>query len=68
MLLEFGGNLEIGTVAPAAKLDILGITMGMKSATGPGSCDNIWMNITPSAPSINASVAETGLQFNVGST
>lgn len=59
-------RIGIGNNAPVVKLDIVGTTFGMKSATGSGSWDNIWFNVTPSIPSINASGAESGLQFNVG--
>ncbi|WP_326980967.1 hypothetical protein VUJ46_11670 [Chryseobacterium sp. MYb264] len=59
-------RVGIGTTTPLAKLDAVGTTFGMKMATGGGSWDNLWFNLTGSAPSINASGAETGLQFNVG--
>jgi hypothetical protein len=61
------GSVGLGTVAPTVKLDIVGTTFGMKNSTASGSWDNIWFNVTPSIPSINASGAEAGLQFNVGS-
>ncbi|SHM65342.1 tail fiber domain-containing protein [Chryseobacterium polytrichastri] len=60
------GNVGIGTPTPVAKVDIVGTTFGIKNAVGSGSWDNLWFNVTPSTPSINASGAESGLQFNVG--
>lgn len=65
--IDENGNVGIGTSAPSAKVDILGDTFGIKRAQGGGSWDNIWFDISnASAPSINASGAETGLQFRVG--
>lgn len=61
------GRVGIGSIAPAAKLDIVGTTFGIKNSEGSGSWDNLWFNVTSSIPSINASGAEAGLQFNVGS-
>lgn len=61
------GSMGIGTTAPAAKVDIVGTTFGLKNSSAAGSWDNIWFNVTPSIPSINVSGAESGLQFNVGS-
>ncbi|MGX5682997.1 hypothetical protein ACWKWW_00425 [Chryseobacterium cucumeris] len=61
------GDVGVGTANPVAKVDIVGDTFGVKRATGSGSWDNIWFDISnSSAPSINASGAETGLQFKVG--
>ncbi|QBA21010.1 hypothetical protein EU348_07320 [Chryseobacterium indologenes] len=61
------GDVGVGTANPVAKVDIVGDTFGVKRATGSGSWDNIWFDISnASAPSINASGAETGLQFKVG--
>ncbi|KPH14037.1 hypothetical protein [Chryseobacterium sp. ERMR1:04] len=61
------GSMGVGTTAPAAKVDIVGTTFGIKNSSASGSWDNLWFNVTPSIPSINASGAESGLQFNVGS-
>lgn len=67
MVITSTGNVGVGTVAPAAKVDIIGDTFGVRRAQGSGSWDNIWFDISnTSAPSINASGAETGLQFKVG--
>jgi len=60
-------RIGIGTVNPLAKLDIVGTTFGIKNSEGSGRWDNIWFNVGPRFPSINASGAEDGLQFNVGS-
>lgn len=60
------GSMGVGTTAPAAKIDIVGTTFGIKNSLASGSWDNLWFNVTPSIPSINASGAESGLQFNVG--
>lgn len=60
------GSMGVGTTAPAAKIDIVGTTFGIKNSSASGSWDNLWFNVTPSIPSINASGAESGLQFNVG--
>jgi len=60
-------RIGIGTTAPTVKLDMVGTTFGIKNSAGSGSWDNLWFNVTPSIPSINASGAESGLQFNVGS-
>lgn len=61
------GSMGVGTTAPAAKVDIVGTTFGIKNSSASGSWDNLWFNVTPNTPSINASGAESGLQFNVGS-
>jgi hypothetical protein len=60
-------RIGVGTVNPLAKLDIVGTTFGLKNSEGSGRWDNIWFNVGPRFPSINASGAEDGLQFNVGS-
>lgn len=63
------GNVGIGTITPAANVDIVGTTFGIKNAQAPssGSWDNLWFNVGGSISSLNASGAEQGLQFNVGS-
>ncbi|MCS3529288.1 hypothetical protein [Chryseobacterium sp. JUb7] len=61
------GRVGIGNTAPAAKLDIVGDYFGIKRSQGSGSWDNLWIDLSnTSAPAINASGAETGLQFKVG--
>lgn len=61
------GNVGVGTTDPKAKVDIVGSILGIKASTGSGSWDNIWFDVSnPFGPSINASGAETGLQFKVG--
>ena len=60
-------RVGIGAAAPTAKLDMVGTTFGIKNSETVGSWDNLWFNVGPSIPSINASGAESGLQFNVGS-
>ncbi|SDQ05872.1 hypothetical protein SAMN05421664_0224 [Chryseobacterium soldanellicola] len=67
MRIKGTGNVGIATSAPLAKLDIIGTTFGIRNSVTSGSWDNLWFNVTPSIPSINASGAESGLQFNVGS-
>ncbi|SEW02052.1 Chitin binding Peritrophin-A domain-containing protein [Chryseobacterium wanjuense] len=65
MRIHSDGNVGINTNAPKAKLDIIGSTFGLRNSVG--SWDNIWFDVNnTSAPSINASGAETGLQFKVG--
>ncbi|MGR3853780.1 beta strand repeat-containing protein [Chryseobacterium indologenes] len=69
MILSDLGNIGIGIAgdAPAAKVDIVGGKLGLRNALNSGSWDNIWFDVTNSyGPSINASGAETGLQFKVG--
>lgn len=63
------GKVGIGTITPAANVDIVGTTFGIKNAQAPssGSWDNLWFNVGGSISSLNASGAEQGLQFNVGS-
>ncbi len=59
-------RVGIGTTAPVAKIDAVGTTFGMRTA-GIGTWDNLWFDLAnTSAPAINASGAETGLQFKVG--
>ena len=60
-------RVGVGTTTPLAKFDIVGTTFGLKNSQNSGSWDNIWFNVGPRFPSINASGAEDGLQFNVGS-
>jgi len=60
-------RVGVGTTAPVAKLDVVGDYFGIKRSQGSGSWDNLWFDLTnTSAPAINASGAETGLQFKVG--
>ena len=62
-------RVGIGGSAPVAKLDIVGTNFGIKNAQAPtaGSWDNLWFNVGSSISSVNASGADSGLQFNVGS-
>ncbi|MEN4758961.1 hypothetical protein ABEG63_01355 [Chryseobacterium sp. C39-AII1] len=60
------GNVGLGVADPVAKMDIVGSAFGMRMGAVTGSWDNLWFNLTASIPSINASGAENGLQFNVG--
>ncbi|MEN4758960.1 tail fiber domain-containing protein [Chryseobacterium sp. C39-AII1] len=57
-------RVGIGTTTPVAKIDAVGSTFGMRMAAG--SWDNLWFDLTANGPSINASGAETGINFNVG--
>ncbi|WP_267402095.1 MULTISPECIES: tail fiber domain-containing protein [unclassified Chryseobacterium] len=57
-------RVGFGTTAPLAKTDAVGTTFGMRMAGG--NWDNLWFNLTANGPSINASGAETGMNFNVG--
>ncbi|MEN4761402.1 hypothetical protein ABEG63_13775 [Chryseobacterium sp. C39-AII1] len=67
-------NAQVGikTTAPKATLDVTSHNsgtspiFGMKVSDAVGSWDNIWFKLDHYTPSINASGAETGLQFNVG--
>lgn len=60
-------TIGIGTAAPVSKLDIIGDTFGVRRSQGVGSWDNLWIDLSnSSAPAINASGAEIGLQFKVG--
>ncbi|MDR6403289.1 MULTISPECIES: chitin binding peritrophin-A domain-containing protein [Chryseobacterium] len=67
MRIHSDGSVGINTTAPKAKLDIIGSTFGVRNSATSGSWDNIWFDLKNAyAPSINASGAETGLQFKVG--
>ncbi|MET3538752.1 chitin binding peritrophin-A domain-containing protein [Chryseobacterium limigenitum] len=59
-------RIGVGTTTPTATVDIVGTTFGIKNSAGSGSWDNLWFNVNSYVPSINASGAENGLQFNVG--
>ena len=59
------GKVGIGTSNPLADLDLLGDTLGIRSTAG--SWDNLWFYANDSTASINASGAEGGLNFRVGS-
>lgn len=67
MKIDENGNVGIGTSAPKAKFDLVGTTLGIRNAEASGSWDNLWFDVSNAyTPSINASGAETGLQFKVG--
>ncbi|SHK07793.1 beta strand repeat-containing protein [Chryseobacterium polytrichastri] len=61
-------RIGAGTAAPKAKVDIVGngAVLGIRNAENSGSWDNLWFKVDGSSPTINASGAEGGLQFNVG--
>ena len=67
MVLTNAGRVGIGDSAPVANLDVVGNILGIKNSTGSGSWDNLWFNVTAQGPTINASGAESGMQFRVGS-
>lgn len=58
------GNTGIGTNAPLAKLDVTGDTVGIRNSAG---WDNLWFTVDGSKATINASGAESGINFRVGS-
>jgi hypothetical protein len=60
-------QVGINTPDPKADLDIVGNTLGLKSSANSGSWDNIWLQVDSRKAAVNASGAEDGLQFNVGS-
>ena len=65
--IDQNGNVGIGTSDPKAKFDLVGTTLGIRNAEASGSWDNLWFDVSNAyTPSINASGAETGLQFKVG--
>ena len=64
---SFYSQVGIKTPDPKASLDIVGNTLGMKTGANSGSWENIWLQVDNRKASINASSAEDGLQFNVGS-
>ena len=60
-------QVGVNTPDPKANLDVVGTaagtTLGIRNTAG---WDNLWFNATSRYSSINASGAEDGLQFNVG--
>ncbi|PKF72284.1 hypothetical protein CW752_16465 [Chryseobacterium sp. PMSZPI] len=66
MVLTNTGRVGIGDPAPVANFDLVGNTFGIKNSTGSGSWDNLWFNVTAQGATINASGAESGMQFRVG--
>ncbi|AZA53208.1 hypothetical protein [Chryseobacterium sp. G0201] len=59
-------QIGVNTPEPKATLDIMGTTFGIKNGNRSASWDNLWFNVGSRGPSINASGAEDGIQFNVG--
>ena len=66
MVLMRSGRVGIGDPDPKANFDLVGSTFGIKNSAGSGSWDNLWFNVTAQGPTINASGAESGMQFRVG--
>ena len=58
------GKLGVGTTMPLIRLDVVGDTIGLRNTSG---WDNLWITVDGSTANINASGAENGLNFKVGS-
>ena len=67
ILVSAFSQVGIKTSNPKAALDIVGTTLGVKNGAALESWDNIWLNVTTRQATVNASSAEEGLQFNIGS-